>query len=209
MKVICSPEKHASENGWARHVTCAPFSGGGGSLAVQLCLTLVTPWTVACHTPWSMGFPRQEYWSGLPFPSPDPSLRNPEFTGLHYPDCQDPVSVPASLRSVPKTPCHTWHVPFTLFLVTDMCMECLAYNDSVQTPSLLQNHGLFSGPSSPTHHIPMQTILSSPGKTGSSSPLLPFSKMVLIFDTLKGGGKAAVSFPLYSLVLILFSVTSL
>ena len=30
-----------------------------------------TPWTVAYHTPPSMGFSRQEYWSGLPFPSPE------------------------------------------------------------------------------------------------------------------------------------------
>ena len=30
-----------------------------------------TPWTVAYHAPLSMGFPRQEYWSGLPFPSPE------------------------------------------------------------------------------------------------------------------------------------------
>ena len=29
-----------------------------------------TPWTVAHEAPLSMGFPRQEYWSGLPFPSP-------------------------------------------------------------------------------------------------------------------------------------------
>ena len=29
----------------------------------------VTPWTMACQAPLSMGFPRQEYWSGLPFPS--------------------------------------------------------------------------------------------------------------------------------------------
>ena len=28
------------------------------------------PWTVACQTPLSKRFPRQEYWSGLPFPSP-------------------------------------------------------------------------------------------------------------------------------------------
>ena len=28
------------------------------------------PWTVACQAPLSMGYPRQEYWSGLPFPSP-------------------------------------------------------------------------------------------------------------------------------------------
>ena len=30
----------------------------------------VTPWTVACQAPLSMGFPRQEHWSGLPFASP-------------------------------------------------------------------------------------------------------------------------------------------
>ena len=30
----------------------------------------VTPWTVACQAPLSMEFSRQEYWSGLPFPSP-------------------------------------------------------------------------------------------------------------------------------------------
>ena len=29
-----------------------------------------TPWTVAFQTPLSMGFSRQEYWSGLPFLSP-------------------------------------------------------------------------------------------------------------------------------------------
>ena len=29
-----------------------------------------TPWTVALQVPLSMGFSRQEYWSGLPFPSP-------------------------------------------------------------------------------------------------------------------------------------------
>ena len=34
---------------------------------VQLCETL---WTVARQTPLSMEFSRQEYWSGLPFPSP-------------------------------------------------------------------------------------------------------------------------------------------
>ena len=39
----------------------------------------VTPWTVACQAPLSMGFPRQEYQSGLPFPSPrdlpDPGIK--------------------------------------------------------------------------------------------------------------------------------------
>ena len=35
-------------------------------LVVQLCPTLKTPWTVAHQAPLSMGFSRQEYWSGLP-----------------------------------------------------------------------------------------------------------------------------------------------
>ena len=30
----------------------------------------VTPWTVARQAPLSMRFPRQEHWSGLPFPPP-------------------------------------------------------------------------------------------------------------------------------------------
>ena len=30
----------------------------------------VTPWTVAYQAPPSMGFSRQEYWSGVPWPSP-------------------------------------------------------------------------------------------------------------------------------------------
>ena len=33
-----------------------------------------TPWTAAHQAPPSMGFSRQEYWSGLPFPSPSPKL---------------------------------------------------------------------------------------------------------------------------------------
>ena len=45
----------------------------------------VTPWTVACQAPLFMGFPRQEYWNGLPFPSPgdlpDPGLE-PMYPGF-------------------------------------------------------------------------------------------------------------------------------
>ena len=41
-----------------------------GDLVAQLCLTFAIPWTVACQASLSMGFSRQEYWSGLPFPSP-------------------------------------------------------------------------------------------------------------------------------------------
>ena len=41
-----------------------------GDLVTKLCTILMTPWTVASQAPLSMGFSRQEHWSGLPFPSP-------------------------------------------------------------------------------------------------------------------------------------------
>ena len=47
-------------------------------LVVSCVLLFATPWTVACQAPLSMGFSRQEYWSGLPCPSwedlPDPGI---------------------------------------------------------------------------------------------------------------------------------------
>ena len=50
----------------------------GGDLVAKLCPTLATPWTIACQAPLSIGFSRQEYWNGLPFPSlgdlPDPGI---------------------------------------------------------------------------------------------------------------------------------------
>ena len=37
-------------------------------LVTQSCMTLCTPWTVACKALLSMEFSRQEYWNGLPCP---------------------------------------------------------------------------------------------------------------------------------------------
>ena len=55
------------------------------SEVAQSCLTLCDPWTVAHQAPPSRGFSRQEYWSGLPFPSPgdlpDPGIE-PRFPRL-------------------------------------------------------------------------------------------------------------------------------
>ena len=47
-------------------------------LGAKSCPTLVTPWIVAIQAPLFLGFPRQEYWSGLPFPSPG-DLPDPEI----------------------------------------------------------------------------------------------------------------------------------
>ena len=46
------------------------MASGSESEVAQSCPTLCNPWTVAHQAPPSMGFSRQEYLSGLPFPSP-------------------------------------------------------------------------------------------------------------------------------------------
>ena len=63
-----------------------------------------TPWTVGHQTPVSMVFPRQEYWSGLPFPSledlPDPGIE-PGFPALQADSLtsEPPGKPPGALQS--------------------------------------------------------------------------------------------------------------
>ena len=71
---------------------------------VQLCVTL---WTVARQAPLSMGFSRQQYWNGLPCPSPG--------------DLPDPGIEPASLTSPALAgkffnTCTTWEALLPFFL---------------------------------------------------------------------------------------------
>ena len=47
------------------------------SEVAQSCPTSATPWTAAHQAPPSLGFSRQEHWSGLPFPSPQWSITQP------------------------------------------------------------------------------------------------------------------------------------
>ena len=61
-----------------------------------VCL-FVTKWTVARQAPLSMGFSKQEYWSGLPFPSPG-DLRSPVIEPLSL---MSPALTAGSLPLVP------------------------------------------------------------------------------------------------------------
>ena len=69
-------------------------------LAAQLYLTLCNPMNVARHAPLSMGFLRQEHWSGLPFPPPrdlpDPGTEpvSPELAGGFF--TTEPLGRPVS-----------------------------------------------------------------------------------------------------------------
>ena len=60
----------------------------------------VIPWTVACQAPLSMGFSKQKYWSGLPFPPPG-DLPNPGT---------EPKSPAAPALQVASLPLNHWVV---------------------------------------------------------------------------------------------------
>ena len=81
----------------------------GGGLVAKSCLTLVTPWTVACQASLSMRFTRQEYWSGLPLPSPgdlpDPGIE-PWSPTLQA------DSLPTELWGKPGGAHNPWHLIF-------------------------------------------------------------------------------------------------
>ena len=57
----------------------------------------MTPWTVAHQAPLSLGFSRQEYWSGLPFPPPE------DLTELRIKPTS-PVSPALQANSLPDEP---------------------------------------------------------------------------------------------------------
>ena len=66
-------------------------------LFAQSCPTLCDPLDVACQDPLSMGFPGQEYWSGLPFPPPG-NLPDPGI------EPTSPVSPTLQANSLPTEP---------------------------------------------------------------------------------------------------------
>ena len=63
-----TPTSPVYQTSWIPN-TCHPAAPAHPVQWLKSCLTLVTPWTVAHQAPLSMGFPSQEYLSGLPFPS--------------------------------------------------------------------------------------------------------------------------------------------
>ena len=72
-----------------KQVVAHPYNGLVKWLSwVQL---FTTPWTVAYQAPPPMGFSRQEYWSGLPFPSPG-DLPNPGIESRSPTLQTDPLS---------------------------------------------------------------------------------------------------------------------
>ena len=62
---------------------CLQGACDGGGLVAKSCPTLSISWTVARQAPLFMGFPRQEYWSRLRFPSPHNGMCRPLFSNVN------------------------------------------------------------------------------------------------------------------------------
>ena len=79
--------------------------------SLQLCPTLCNSVAVGCQAPRSMGFSRQEYWSGSPCPTqgdlPDPGIKHvsPEFVGRFFSTWETPENLYTQHnRSCPQKP---------------------------------------------------------------------------------------------------------
>ena len=77
---------------------------------------LATPWTAAHQAPPSMGFSRQEYWSGVPLPSPREPLGLPKWNLLLIGLLESPFC-PLMLFSLPRRPSPLMLIFRTWYLV--------------------------------------------------------------------------------------------
>ena len=104
-----------------------------------------TPWTVALQAPPSMGFSRQEYWSGLPFPSPgdlpDPGLE-PRSPSLQADPCEEGIIIIIFNNKYFLN----FHIQRRRTSNSPLCLSdrCPTYISSKQTPFLLPSTSLFS-----------------------------------------------------------------
>ena len=99
-------------------------------VCAQSCLTAI-PWTVACQAPLPMGFSRQEYWSGLPFPSPG--------------DLPDPGMQPSS-SALAGGFCTDWatrEAPFLLVVLWNNCYNFRFTHEEIKVLDMFNNflHG--------------------------------------------------------------------
>ena len=84
-------------------------------LVAQSCQLFATPWTGAHQAPLSVEFSRQEYWSGLPFPSPgdlpDPGIKpiSPALQADSLPS--EPTGKPINVRGIPQSLCQSKFPP--------------------------------------------------------------------------------------------------
>ena len=110
---------------WYFHQCCC--------LVTKSCLTPATPGTAACQAPLSKGFPREEYWSGLPFSSPG-EFPDPEIV---------PMSPAWQVNSLPLSHLESSVFFFIMLIKTFPPIKIFIYN-SLCTPESHRRSGSLS-----------------------------------------------------------------
>ena len=100
---MCLPTIVLHPQGNFRRSCCISWCGGGGGLVAKSCLTLETLWAVAHQASLSMGFSRQEDWSGLPCPPPGESSRPRDRTQISCTAGDSSTTEPPTILNNVKT----------------------------------------------------------------------------------------------------------
>ena len=102
---------------------------------------LATPWTAAYQAPPSMGFSRQEYWSGVPLPSPpwhvgSSQIRDWTCGLLHWKADSLPLSHQGRswLPLLTRTPVRLDQSPLALFYLNSLCKGPVSKHDHILSP---------------------------------------------------------------------------
>ena len=104
-----------------------------------------TPWNAAYQAPPSIGFSRQEYWSGVPLPSPLHPLASSKWKCLQFPAYLRLFSLPTNFFTTTPTPslsCHLFQKAFCNFpmlpltcLCTETVNKCLSSALAIKLPN--------------------------------------------------------------------------
>ena len=138
--------------------------------------SFVFPWSIVCQAPLSMGFSRQEYWSGLPFPTPGdlPNLwtepTSPTLAGVFF--TTEPLGKVKVVRL-----CPVLHDPHGLYSP----WNSLGQNTRVGSLSLLQ--GIFPTQGSKPGIPHCRRILYQLSHQGSPSIIIKFHKNILLGES--------------------------
>ena len=113
--------------------------------SLSLVQLFATPWTAAYQAPLSMGFSRQEYWSGVPSPSPN-MLSRLVITFLSRSKCfliswlqslsavilEPPKIKPDTVSTVSPSICHEVKIPQMLGIIINTCVTCQSLKQALE-----------------------------------------------------------------------------
>ena len=120
--------------------------------AAQLCWLFATPWAVACQAPLSIDFSRQQYWSGLPFPTPSKQLLNGQLENALRPDYQSWWKTFELGRTIML--CEQWEVTQQPCILIKIEFISFSFNINMRKKNHISCSILFK--------IKLQSILESP-----------------------------------------------